>query len=124
MTKEKEKNKENDAIFIQKHLETIEKELATTLKGKIIDIVKTTSKIYFKDKGIYNEKLGFMLVVKVESQVDENVEFTQFMSLPEKTTGLIKTNVYAFKQKYGKYPELNMAIDVNIDENGFYKIMF
>jgi hypothetical protein len=124
MTKEKEKNKESDAIFIQTHLEKVEKELSTALKGKIIDIVRTTSKIYFKDKGIYNEKLGFMLVVKVESQLNERAEFTQFMSLPEKTTGLLKTNVYAFKQKYGKYPELNMMVDVYIDENGFYKIQY
>ena len=38
--------------------------------------------------------------------------------------GAFKSNAFAFKRKYGKYPVVGMEVQCKVDENGFWVIDF
>ena len=121
MKKEKEnENIEKEASeYIQKLLE-LEKTLETGYKGLITKIVEKTNFEYFGVKGSYGERNGIEITVKLRSPDGE--EFTNWISIPDKIRGIEKSNIFAFKKKYGRYPEKGMEVDCRIDENGFFRI--
>lgn len=104
------------------NLKTLEKALIEGEKGIIKDIAEITNKQYFKTESTFEEKKGIVITIMLKNA--ENNLFTQWMSIPEMATGISKSNIYAFKKKYGFYPEIGKEVDVVIDENGFFKIDF
>ena len=114
-------NKETKQEYIEK-LEELEKALDTGYKGLITKITEQTNVKYFKVQSNYGEKRGITLTVKLQSPDGE--EFTQWMSIPDKIRGIEKSNIYAFKQRYGNYPDVGIEVDCRLDENGFYRIEY
>ena len=103
-------------------METLEKKLKEGDKGLIIDVYEETNTKYFKVISPYGEKNGIVITVKINSPDGET--FTQWMSKPTDVRGLEKANMYLFKKKYGKVPQKGLEVDVKINENGFYNIVF
>jgi len=50
-------------------------------------------------------------------------EITEFFSIPE-PRGLVKSNLWAFKQKYGSYPSEGISVMAKIDDSGFFRIVY
>jgi len=106
----------------QEKLVELEKAIDDGYKGLITKIEEKTNVEYFKVQSSYGEKKGIVLHVKVNSPDGE--EFTNWMSVPDKIRGIEKSNIYAFKQKYGNYPDVGIEVDCLIDENGFFRVVF
>ena len=90
-------------------------------KGTITNVEEVTNREFFKDKGSYDEKNGIAITVKLNT--DDGAEFKNFMAIPS-TLGYAKSNIGMFEKKYGSYPKENMEVDVIINDDGFYRIVF
>ena len=101
-------------------IEKLEQQIEKGFKGKITYIEESDSDTFFGDVALYENKKGYCVEVEVESEPD-NIIFKQFYAIP-KATGLNQSNIIKFKNRYGKYPELNMIVDVIISDDGFFKI--
>jgi len=101
----------------KKEKEAIEKERV----GKITSVKEMTNKEFFGDTGRYDEKNGIELTIVLEE--DEDIEFTQWFSIPDKPTGIKQSNMYAFEQKYGELPKVDLLINAFIDDNGFFRVV-
>ena len=121
----KEEKETKQAYLIK--LESIEKEHKEYRhlhpkkdKGLIIGIKEQTNTDYFGVMSNYGEKNGIVIEVKINSPDGET--FTEWMNLTESAKLFEKSNIFAFQQKYGKFPQIGVEVDVKIDTNGFYKI--
>lgn len=103
-----------------KELEDIEKKLGEGFEAKITSVEEMRSKDYFGEDSKFEDRDGYCINCII-TNVKDGAEFKNFYNKPE-ITGLQKSNVYAFKKKYGKYPENDMKIKAIINENGFFEI--
>lgn len=89
-------------------------------KGLIIDVIPSTSRIFF-GTDTYNDREGYKVVVKLNS--DKGQIFEQFFSIPD-IRGIQKSNIYAFEKKYKTVPIKGKEVDVILNDNGFFQIVF
>jgi len=115
----KEEKEETKQAYLIK-LETIEKTRKEGDKGLIIGVTEQINTDYFGVMNNYGEKNGITIEVKINSPDGET--FTEWFNLSESIRGFEKTNIFAFKEKYGKFPQKGVEVDVKIDTNGFFKI--
>jgi len=113
--------KETEQKYIE-NLEAMEKSLNEGFKGLITEIEKITNVDYFKVESSYDTKEGISLHIKINGAEIET--FTQWFGIVKDARGLKQSNTWAFKTKYGSYPKVGLEVDVVIDENGFYTIVF
>lgn len=113
-TKTKQKYIEN--------LEAMENALDEGFKGLIIKIEEITNTDYFKVESSYGKKQGIAVHVKLNSPEGET--FSQWFSLVKDARGLKQSNIWAFKKKYGHFPDIGIEVDVKLSENGFYEIVY
>jgi len=102
-----------------KELEEMENKIKSGFEGKIIDIEETNSDTFFEDSGTYENKEGIGVTVEIIGENDTS--FEQFFARPS-PLGIQKSNIFLFKKKYGKYPEVGLTVKVEINEDGFFKI--
>ena len=91
-------------------------------KGLIVKIEEITNVKYFGVQSSYGEKQGIALHIKINSADGET--FTQWFSLVKDARGLKQSNIWAFRQKYGQFPDVGLEVDVNLNENGFYEVVY
>ena len=113
--------KETKQKYIE-NLEAIENTLNEGFKGLIVKIEEITNSDYFKTESIYGVKDGIAIHVKINGAEVET--FTQWFSLVKDVRGLKQSNIWAFRQKYGQFPDSGLEVDVNLNENGFYEIVY
>lgn len=111
-------NKKPLQVDLNEFVKGVQKTLKEGTQGKITEINKITNTAFFKEKGLYDEKMGVAITVKV---INTETEFTQWFNLPQ-PNGFSQSNLGLFVKKYGVAPSVGMTIDVSIDENGFYRI--
>jgi hypothetical protein len=104
-----------------KKLEKLEEAFDDGYDGIITAINEITNTKYYGTISNYGERNGISIEVKLESPDGE--KFSQWMSIPENLRGTIKSNIYAFKRKYGKYPQKGMKVEAVLDEDGFFRIV-
>ena len=104
------------------NLEAMENALDEGFKGLITKIEETTNVDYFKAQSNYGEKNGIAVHVKINGSEAEN--FSQWFSLVKDARGLKQSNIWAFKQKYGSFPDKGIEVECKINEQGFYEIVF
>ena len=113
--------KETEHKYIE-NLEAMENSLNECFKGLITKIEKITNVDYFKVESGYDKKDGISMHVKINGADAE--AFSQWFGVVKDARGLKQSNTWAFKTKYGSYPKVGLEVDVVIDENGFYTIVF
>jgi len=118
MNKEDENKtiKKADDRHIWDKLEEAEKKIKEGFKAVITEVEEMTNEKYFGTSG-YDERDGIKVTVKVET--DE--VFDVWYSKPS-IRGIEKSNLYAFKQKYGSYPKPDLEVNAVIGDNGFFQI--
>jgi len=89
--------------------------------GLITKVVEVTNTDYYGEEGIYGEKQGIAIYVKLNSPNGE--EFDIWYNIPTALQGIVQSNIYKFEEKYGKIPEKGMEVDVVLNENGFFEIV-
>ena len=115
MNKE-EKTQNVDAKPIWDKLEEAEKKVNEGFDAVITNVEPMTNDEYFGTSG-YDVRDGMKITLKVEN--DET--FDTWYSTPS-VRGVEKSNVFAFKKKYGSYPKPELPVTVIIGDNGFFKI--
>ena len=113
--------KEKKQAYIES-LEAMENALDESFKGLITKVEEITNVKYFKVQSSYGEKDGIALHIKINGAEVET--FTQWFSLIKDARGLKQSNIWTFKVKYGKFPVVGLDVDVKLDENGFYAIVY
>ena len=120
-----EKNKQA-SIDIGGEFSRLEKQLEAGFDGKITDIVKGASAEFYGDKQQFDNKIGYILTIDLFMKGDkgESIKFDTFETfLPKpKPQFLKKSKLGAYKEQYGKYPDINDEIRIFVDDNGFYQI--
>jgi hypothetical protein len=111
-----------DKKLIEK-LERMKQAFDEGIEGEIIKVETTTNKKFFDDKGNFDEREGISVTVKINSLDDEGTEFKQFFAIPS-TLGYNKSNLAQFEKQYGSYPSKGIPVDVIINEDGFFRIVF
>ena len=89
-------------------------------KGLIINVIPSSSRVFF-GTDTYNDREGYKVVTKLNS--DKGQIFEQFFSIPD-IRGLQKSNIYAFEKKYKTVPKTGLEVDVVLNDNGFFEIVF
>jgi hypothetical protein len=89
-------------------------------KGLIIDVIPSTSRTFF-GTDTYADREGYKVVVKLNS--DKGQMFEQFFSIPD-IRGIQKSNIYAFEKKYKCVPIKGKEVDVVLNDDGFFEIVF
>jgi len=100
-------------------LDAMEEHIGKKINGIITEINEITNTKYFGVQSNYGERNGIAVTVKI---IEENDEFTNWFSMPNKNRGLEQSNIWAFKKKYNSYPKIDLQVECKIDENGFYRI--
>jgi len=112
--------KKTEQTYVER-LEAVEKTIKEGDKGLIVDVQEQTNVTYFKVSQNYGEKPGIAVFVKINSP---NVEtFSQWFHLSENPRGFEKSNIFLFKNRYGKFPQKGVEVDVKINSEGFYEIV-
>ena len=104
------------------NLNAIENALNEGFKGLIIKIEEITNTQYFNVMSNYGEKNGIAVHVKINGSEAET--FSQWFSLVKDARGLKQSNIWAFKQKYGNFPDKGLEVECRINEQGFYEIVY
>jgi hypothetical protein len=118
MNKEK---KDTKRTSFGEYIDAIEKQLQEGFEGVISEINPITNTDFFGDEGSYDNKEGIAVTIVIHGDID--TEFTQWFSKPQ-ATGYKQSNIFKFKQKYGKVPEVGMSVKCYVDDNNFYRIEF
>jgi hypothetical protein len=123
MTKEKkEVVMKQMELSIESFMGDMEKQIEQGFVGIITEVTPVTNSVYFKDDtGKFIERDGW--AVMVELQDGTHQAFSSWFSKPS-MRGLESSNMWAFKQKYGRWPTVNLQVKAKIDENGFFRIEF
>ena len=121
--KEKKINEiENEAkeisSTVQIELETMEKILDDGFTGLITRIVDITNRDFF-DSDKFEERMGFAITINIDGP--DGTCFDEWYNKPD-VRGLQSSNVWDFRQKYGCYPKVGLAVVCHIDESGYFKI--
>jgi hypothetical protein len=119
MNKTKEIKRMNEASELEEKYRKLCLALDEGWKGLILDVVPTTSKIFFGND-TFKEREGYKVVVKLQSSNGEI--FEQFFSLPD-VRGILKSNLYGFEKKYNSVPMKGIEVDVILNDNGFFQIV-
>lgn len=119
MNKTKEIKRLNEASELEEKYRKLSMALDEGWNGLIIDVIPTTSKIFF-GTDTFKDREGYKVVVKIQS--DKGDMFEQFFSLPD-VRGIMKSNLYAFEKKYNTVPVKGKEIDVILNDNGFFEIV-
>jgi len=117
-----EEKKTKQSSF-EEYIDAVEKQLKDGFKGLITEINPITNTLYFDSKGLYDEKEGYAVVVKIHDGTNGDIEFSQWFSKPS-AQGYTQSNVFKFKKKYNSVFKKGLAVDCYIDDNGFYRIDF
>jgi len=117
----KTKEKKQETLDIETYVATLEDQLSKGFKGVITEIHPITSTLYFKGAGQYDERNGIAVTVVLNNETKD--EFSNWIALPN-VRGYDQSNLYAFKKRYGSVPKIDMTVDVEIDDNGFFKIKY
>ena len=120
MEKKQKKEQMQDTLNVEGYVATLEKQLNEGFKGTIVSVTPATNKEYF-DSDAYDTRDGIKISVVVED--GQKTEFNNWLSLPN-IRGYEKSNLFAFKKKYGSVPKVNLIVDVIIDEDGFFRIKY
>lgn len=115
------KQKEQATLNVEEYVATLEKQIDQGFKGTITEINPVTNTVYFKGAGSFDERDGIAVTVVCDDP--SKTEFSNWISLPN-VRGYDKSNLYAFKKRYGSAPKVNLAVDVEIDDNGFFRIRY
>jgi len=102
-----------------KELEEMEKRINEGFRGKIVDIKDTDSDAFYGENSTYKNSIGIGITVEVLGE--DKTTFEQFFARPS-PLGIQKSNIYNFKKKYKKYPEIGLTVNVIVNEDGFFKI--
>ncbi|GAG90662.1 unnamed protein product [marine sediment metagenome] len=122
MNKEKEKPKEIlEASDLTRKYTILEQALDEGFKGLILKVMPVNSRDFFGTQ-TFEDRPGYAIEVKLNS--DKGEIFEQFFSLPDSPQGLIQSNMYKFKQKYESIPKKGLEVDVILNEDGFFEIVF
>lgn len=119
-------NKEQKNIIdagneLEQQFNRLEKALGEGFKGIIQKVIPIDSKDYYGTNN-YDNRKGVSVEVKLNTANGE--VFTMFFALPQDVRGLTKSNVYAFEKKYKSTPKKGLEVDVVLNENGFFEIVF
>jgi hypothetical protein len=98
----------------------LSKALDEGFTGLILNVYPTDSNTYFKNSN-FDNRIGYCVEIKLNSENGEI--FTQFFSIPE-LRGIQKSNLYAFEKKYKSIPIKGLEVEVCLNENGFFEIVF
>ena len=112
MTKEKTEQKN-----LNIEMEAIEQQLIEGINGTIKEINEKTNLEYY-GVDTYNTRKGVEIIVLL----DQGEEISEWYSTEVDPRGLKQSNIYKFKLKYGKYPEVGMSIKAILNEEGFFRI--
>lgn len=116
----KEMNKEKNASELELTWNKLSNALDEGFKGLVVDVLPIDSNTFFKNTN-YDNRKGVAVEVKLNSAEGET--FTQFFSIPD-LRGITKSNLYAFEKKYKSIPKKGIEVDVVLNENGFFEIVF
>jgi hypothetical protein len=111
MSKEK-----TQATLDVKHLEDIEKRLKEGIDAVITNVEEVMSQDYYNTKE-YDNRKGWKVTVKTA----DGLEIHEFFGIPE-DRGLYKSNIFAFKRRYGSYPQKNITVLLILGQDGFWHI--
>ncbi len=115
------KEKKQEKLDIETYVATLEDQLSKGFTGVITEITPITSTEYFKGAGNFDERNGIAITVVLKNETKD--EFSNWIALPN-VRGYDQSNLFAFKKKYKSVPKIDMTVEVEIDENGFFKIKF
>ena len=110
-------NKEKQ-VNLNIEMEAIEQKLVEGIDGNITKIEETNNHTFF-DSESFEKREGYGIYVIL----DNGEEISEFYSKLDSPRGFKQSNMYLFKQKYGKYPEEGMKIKAVLNEEGFFRIL-
>lgn len=114
---------EEQNMNINEQLDQMEATLKAGLKGTIVSVEETSSARFYGSKE-FGDRKGIAVVVELNEKVPEKeFEVKEFFGIPE-MGGYYKSNIYAFKKRYGQAPKENMVVDLRMSENGFWEINY
>jgi hypothetical protein len=116
----KPKEERKDASGLEEKYRMLSIALEEGWKGLIIDVIPSTSRTFF-GTDTYDDREGYKVVVKLNS--DKGEIFEQFFAFPD-IRGITKSNIYAFEKKYKTVPKKGKEVDVILNDNGFFEIVF
>jgi len=99
------------------NLDKIEKALSDGLEAEITEVSETTS-FKFYNRENFEDRKG----LKVVCTGKDDLEISQFFTVTDHVQGLKQSNLYAFKERYGKWPVAGMKVQLKLDEEGFWRI--
>jgi hypothetical protein len=110
----------NEASDLEEKYRLLSLALDEGWKGLIIDVNPSRSREFF-GTDTYDDREGYKVTVKIQSANGDS--FTQFFAFPD-IRGITKSNLYAFEKKYKSVPRKGLEVDVIINDNGFFEIVF
>ena len=108
---------------INEQLDEMEATLKAGLKGTIVSVEETSSAKFYGSKE-FGDRKGIAATVELnEKHPEKEFQVNEFFGLPE-IGGYYKSNIYAFKKRYGKAPEKGLVVKLKMSENGFWQIEY
>lgn len=114
--KDIKKDVRTDLDDILKALEANEKQMKEGTPGVVTETHLITNHDFY-DSDMYELRKG----IAVTALLDDGTEITEFISLP-KPQAMRKSNIWAFKEKFGSYPTSDVKINAKVNDEGFYRI--
>lgn len=110
---------------VNKRLEDMEATLKAGLSGTITLVAETSSSVFYGSKE-YGDREGIAVTVELdEHDKKEGMDFEikEFFGMPE-IGGYYKSNIFAFKKRYGKAPEDGLKVKLTMSDTGFWRIEY
>ena len=111
-------NKETEQQTLREKVDAIKKQIETGLDGEITNVVDTTSKEFFGEENVKEDRSG----IEVTILMSNDEELKQFFNTDIHPSGYQNSNLYKFDRKYGKLPEEGIKVHCKLNDDGFFKI--
>ena len=108
-----------------KEIKEMMKQSQMGYEAVISEIVETNNHDFFKSKS-FDKREGYAVTFKVKLKglngVEEEKVWTEFFGIPV-PTGFPMSKVGLFCRKYDTYPQENMKVKAEINEDGFFRVL-
>lgn len=93
------------------------------LKAQIVDVKEISNHDFFDSKE-YDKKLGLGVYYKIEGSHPEEDALSEWFNIPDTPIGVRTPNskLNKFYDMYKQIPTVDQAIEVIVNEDGFYRI--
>jgi hypothetical protein len=106
---------------INEQLDEMEQTLKAGLKGTITEVEETSSATFYGSKE-FGDRKGVAVIVELdEKDPEKEFQVKEFFGIPE-MGGYYKSNIFAFKKRYGRAPEEGMKVKLTMSDTGFWQI--